>query len=79
MSPTVFRERGFRFFFFSREEPRIHVHVMSERGEAKYWLEPQVELAKNHQLSRSDLREIEQIIEAHLHELRTAWRTHFGD
>ncbi|MFW6235057.1 MAG: DUF4160 domain-containing protein, partial [Spirochaetota bacterium] len=27
MSPTVFREGQFRFFFFSREEPRQHVHV----------------------------------------------------
>jgi hypothetical protein len=78
VSPTVFRERGYRFFFFSREEPRIHVHVMSGSGEAKYWLEPEIELAKNHQLSRTELREIEEIIEAHLHELKTAWDVHFG-
>ena len=25
MAPTIFREGGFRFFFFSREETRIHV------------------------------------------------------
>ena len=78
MSPTVFRERGYRFYFFSREEPRMHVHVMSARGEAKYWLEPQLELAKNYQLSRTELREIERIIEAHLDELTTAWNAHFG-
>ena len=78
VSPTVFRERGYRFFFFSREEPRIHVHVMCGAGEAKYWLEPEIELAKNHQLSRKELREIEEIIEAHLHELKTAWNAHFG-
>ena len=72
MSPTVFRERGYRFYFFSREERRRHVHVMSARGEAKYCLEPQLELAKNYQLSRTELREIEQIIEAHLDELTTA-------
>lgn len=78
MSPTVFRERGYRFFFFSREEPRMHVHVMSGAGEAKYWLEPEIELAKNHQLSAEDLREIEEIIEAHFNELKTAWNAHFG-
>jgi hypothetical protein len=78
MSPTVFRERGYRFFFFSREEPRMHVHVMSGAGEAKYWLEPEIELAKNHQLSRKELREIEEIIEAHLNELKAAWNAHFG-
>lgn len=48
MSPTVFREKGYRFFFFSREEPRMHVHVVSGDGEAKFWLEPELELAKNY-------------------------------
>ena len=28
MSPTIFREGGYRFFFFSREEPRMHVHAI---------------------------------------------------
>lgn len=56
----------------------MHIHVMSGGGEAKYWLEPEIELAKNHQLSRKELREIEEIIEAHLHELKTAWDAHFG-
>ena len=42
MSPTVFRAGGFRFYFFAREEPRIHVHAQSADGEAKFWLEPAV-------------------------------------
>ena len=79
MSPTIFREHGYRFYFFSREEPRMHVHIMSQSGEAKYWLEPDLELAKNHRLTRTELREIEQLIEAHLDELKTAWKTHFGN
>ena len=78
MSPTIFREHGYRFYFFSREEPRMHVHIMSQSGEAKYWLEPDLELAKNHRLTRTELREIEQLIEAHFDELKTAWKTHFG-
>lgn len=48
MTPTVFRAESFRFFFFSREEQRLHIHVESPRGEAKIWLDPEVELAKNH-------------------------------
>ncbi len=56
----------------------MHVHVMSGQGEAKYWLEPQLELAKNHKLTRIELREIEQIIEAHFDELKAAWNAHFG-
>jgi hypothetical protein len=78
MTPTVFRKKGYRFFFFSREEARIHVHVHCGSGEAKFWLEPEIELAQNVGLSRAQLREIEQIVEAHYYELKTAWKTHFG-
>lgn len=52
MSPTIFIEKGYRFFFFSREEPRMHVHVHCSDGEAKYWLEPDIALAKNYHLVR---------------------------
>lgn len=78
MSPTVFRERGYRFFFFSREETRIHVHVICADGEAKFWLEPDLDLAKNYRLNSSQLREIRKIIERHDSELRHAWREHFS-
>jgi hypothetical protein len=79
MSPTVFRERGFRFFFFSREEERPHVHVVSGDGEAKLWLVPEIELAKNYRYSRRQLKEIESLVEAHYDELISAWQQHFGD
>ena len=65
-------------FFFSREETRTHVHVHCEDGEAKFWLEPQIELARNQGLSRVQLREIERIIEEHADELTSAWQGHFG-
>ena len=58
MSPTVFRESGFRFYFFSREETRMHVHVQSPEGEAKYWLEPAIELAQNYGLNERQLRSV---------------------
>ena len=47
MSPTVFREGGIRVSFFSREETRMHVHVQSAEAEAKFWIEPEIELAEN--------------------------------
>ncbi|OGT19256.1 MAG: hypothetical protein A2V90_08925 [Gammaproteobacteria bacterium RBG_16_57_12] len=78
MSPTIFREAGYRFFFFSREESRIHVHVVSEDGEAKFWLEPEIELAKNYHYSRRQLKDIESLIEAHFNEIIRAWQQHFS-
>lgn len=76
MSPTIFREKGYRFFFFSREESRMHVHITCADGEAKFWLEPEIELAKNHNLSRTQLKEIENIIEVHYDEFKNAWEKH---
>lgn len=78
MSPTIYREKGYRFFFFSREEPRIHVHVVGTQGEAKFWLEPKVELAKNIKLTMQQLREIEDLIEGHKNEFVAAWHKHFS-
>lgn len=78
MSPTVLREGGYRFFFFSREETRAHVHVICRDGEAKFWLEPATELARNYRLANSQLREIDGIIGRHYGELRDAWERHFG-
>ncbi|GAB4414664.1 MAG: DUF4160 domain-containing protein [Anaerolineae bacterium] len=77
MSPTIHRERGYRFFFFSREEPRMHVHVYCERGEAKFWLEPVIELAQNYGLSQRDLRIVQTIIEEQQDEFNNAWRRYF--
>jgi hypothetical protein len=45
INPTVFRTRGLRFYFFSREETRLHVHVQGADGAAKFWLDPNIELA----------------------------------
>jgi len=56
MSPTVFTEGPYRFYFFSREEPRMHVHVTSGDGEAKFWLEPIVSLASSQGYSKRQLR-----------------------
>ena len=77
MSPTVLVANGFRFFFFSREESRQHIHVLSGDGEAKFWLKPQIELAKNYGYSRKQLRDIERLIEVHYDEFIYAWRQHF--
>ena len=78
MSPTVFREDGFRFYFFSREEPRMHVHVQCADGEAKFWLEPNIELAHNYGLSERQLRSAQDLIEAHENVIRSSWVAHFG-
>jgi hypothetical protein len=78
MSPTVFRSGGLRFFFFSREEARMHVHVQSESGEAKFWLEPVIALAQNHGLKGSEIFESLRLIGEHEQSIRRAWQAQFG-
>lgn len=78
MAPTVLRDGQFRFFFFSREEPRIHVHVAHPDGEAKFWLTPDVHLALSVGLNPRQLREAQGIITTHLSEITHAWQHHFG-
>lgn len=78
MSPTVFREGPYRFFFFSREESRIHIHVASGDGEAKFWLSPKVELAENHGLPEREITKLSTIVRDHEQQIRTAWTSYFG-
>jgi hypothetical protein len=79
MSRTVFRAAGLRFFFFfSREEPRLHIHVIGPSGEAKFWLEPQLELAVNYSLSDRTLAKASSLIKEREDEIHRAWKQRFG-
>jgi hypothetical protein len=78
MSPTIHREKGYRFHFFSREGLRAHIHVICASGEAKYWLLPEIELTKSQNLNRVQLKEIESIIEDHYDEFKNAWEKYFN-
>jgi hypothetical protein len=78
MSSTVFREKGYRFYFLSNEENRVHIHVTCEHGEAKFWLQPIISLALYSKLSSQMLNEIQEIIEEHKDEISKEWKKHFG-
>ena len=62
MSPTVFREKSYRFHFFSLEEERMHIHVVSGSGKAKFWIEPSIELAMSQGIPTHELTTIEKIV-----------------
>ena len=78
MSPTILWSGGYRFYFFSREERRMHVHVHHETGEAKFWLEPEIAVAQNYRLSPARLTAALRLVQEHEDEIRAAWQTHFG-
>lgn len=79
--PTVFRERGFRFFFYSNEgSPRepMHIHVEKGDAEAKFWLEPEVQLAYNDDYDARTLRTLLGIVLANRERIKRAWDEFLG-
>jgi hypothetical protein len=77
MSPTVFRHKGYRFYFFSREETRMHIHASSSKGEGKFWIEPEIELSVNAGLTKRDISNIIEIIREKKDEIVDSWKKHF--
>jgi Domain of unknown function (DUF4160) len=73
--PVVLRVSGYKFFFYQADvmnEPP-HVHVTKGGKEARFWLDP-VNVAREGRFRKSDLREIERIIEDNLAFLLKAWK-----
>jgi hypothetical protein len=56
----------------------MHVHVHHEAGEAKFWLEPDIAVARNYGLSPTRLTAALRLVQEHEDEIRAAWQTHFG-
>lgn len=79
MSPRVALVRDFDFFFYSREEERLHVHIEKGEKSAKFWLEPSIELAHSHGFTGKELKFIKDWIEQNEQEIRDKWSTHFSD
>jgi hypothetical protein len=79
--PTVFRERGFRFFFYSNEgSPRepVHIHVEKDKVEAKFWLRPEIRVAYNDGYDARTLRELMSIVGFNRERIERAWNEYFG-
>ncbi|MDA8351254.1 MAG: DUF4160 domain-containing protein [Pseudomonadota bacterium] len=79
--PVVFRHKNVRFFFFSNEgNPRepIHIHADAPDGDAKFWLYPEVQVARSAGFDRRTLAELARVVEDHRDEIERAWHEHFG-
>ena len=56
----------------------MHIHVSHPDGEAKFWLVPTIELARNIGLSSAKMKEAERLVESRKKEIIDAWTNHFG-
>lgn len=78
MSPKFLTEDGFVFKIFSLEEDRMHIHIVKAEKSAKFWLEPNIELAKNIGFSSKELSIIQKIIENNADVFKTRYKAHIG-
>jgi hypothetical protein len=62
--------------FLARNRGSTFMCIM--RIEAKFWLEPAIELAQNYGLNDRQIRAAEELVRIHEHDIRAAWRKHFG-
>lgn len=78
MSPKFRQEQGYTFKIYSNEEERKHIHVVKAECEAKFWLEPDIELANNHGFSNKDIRKRTQLVEQYGNEFKQQFAAHIG-
>ncbi len=76
--PTILREAGFRFLFYSEEgnEPP-HIHVIGHDGEIKIWLED-LTVAKVYRLSPKDQKKVFKIVTKNRDLFLQKWSEYHG-
>ena len=53
------------------------LHVWHTDGEAKFWIEPTIELFANYGLKPQRVTEAQKLVEEHIDAIRSAWTKHF--
>lgn len=71
---TIF---GMRFFFYSSEENKMHIHVEAQGREMKVWLDT-FEVAYNNGFPDHLANNIIKIVRIHEKRLKKAWISQFG-
>lgn len=78
MSPTFRKEGGYTFKIYSNEEDRMHIHVTKEDKEAKFWLEPEVELAYKGDFSQHEINKIQKFVELYADYFKKQYQLHIS-
>ncbi len=76
--PILFYYLGLKFYFFSNDHEPIHVHVSSGDAEAKFRVEPNIELIENFGLKSREIRQALMAIEENKEVIAERWNEYFG-
>ncbi|MCX6272821.1 MAG: DUF4160 domain-containing protein [Bacteroidetes bacterium] len=55
----------------------MHVHVSSQDGTAKFWIDPLIILDHHYNMSLSELQELKEIVEEKRNDFIEQWNKHF--
>ncbi len=77
--PVVLRIGPYVFFFYSLEnnEPP-HIHVRRDKSLVKFWLEPQVRVARTYGYAEREVRRIRALVEENRQYLLESWHAYFN-
>ena len=56
----------------------MHIQVLKEDKEAKFWLEPKVEIAYKGDFSQHEINRIQQIVEVYADYFKQQYQLHIG-
>lgn len=76
--PTVLKEEGFRFYFFSDEgnEP-CHIHFKKGEARGKIWLEPEYEEDYFYGFTIQEQKKIRKIVQDNDALIKQKWHEYF--
>ncbi|MDR1918211.1 MAG: DUF4160 domain-containing protein [Tannerellaceae bacterium] len=77
--PTVLILMGMRFYYWAREHEPIHVHVKKGDAEARFEIEPEIELTGNYGLKPHELALAEEIIRDNREYMIEHWKLFFNN
>ena len=60
--PTIFNQKGYRFFFYSNDHLPIHIHIEKDNRTAKFEISPTL-LIKSRKFNASEIREIRSLVD----------------
>ena len=77
--PELFRFFGFSFFFYSKENDPLHVHVEGNGGMAKFeWNGTEFALVERHGIKAGDFKKIKAVIDENADIIIAQWNKHFN-
>lgn len=77
--PEVFRELGYRFYFYSDDHLPIHIHVEYGNGEAKFNISDKGATLKiNYGLKANELKTAKRLIDSNIDRIISRWIEYFS-